>query len=276
MGSPTQGIEGLFLKIFKGIVLLIMGVALISILFLCVNAVYQYSQTPKKPAPTQKAPMKDPAKEINLDNLKQYLIEQEKNKNETPKQQQKEEQASLLFLEDATKLYRCSVEFGKKLEAITEETDNSQNLNRIEELRGVIEEVSDSPLFGESWVKNATAFTCKALASEPIIALKKDEKVQGIFYSILAFHHEAWGKIQDEKVQFEQKEKERVISEENSENLRVLAAKANAVTSLIAAGCSFALFMVLALYLLASKIENNLKNINNSIRENERQQADTM
>lgn len=268
MGSQIQGIEGLFLKIFKGIVLLIMGVALISILFLCVNAVYQYSQTPKEPAPAQKAPMKDPAKEINLDNLKQYLIEQEKNKNETPKQQQKEEQTSLLFLEDATKLYRCSVEFGKTLGAITEEIDNSQNLKKIEELRGIIEEVADSPLLGEPYVKDATAFTCKALASEPIIALKKDEKVEGIFYSILAFHEKAWRRIQDEKVQFEQKEKERVISEEKAENLRILGAKASAVTSLIAAGCSFALFMILALYLLASKIENNLRDINKSIREN--------
>jgi hypothetical protein len=271
MGSPTQGIEGFFLKIIKGIVLLIMGLALVSILFLCVNAAYQYSQTPKEPAPAQKAPTKDPAKEINLDNLKQFIIEQEKNKEEVPKQQQKEDQSSLLFLEDATKLYRCSVEFGKTLGAITEETDNSQSLKKIEELRMMIEKVADSPLFGESYVKSATAFTCMALASDEIVTLKKDKKFKGIFYSILEFHRKAWKSIQDEKVQFEQKEKERVISEEKAENLRVLAAKANAVTSLIAAGCSFAIFMILALYLLASKIENNLRDINNSIRESGRE-----
>lgn len=277
MATPTQSVEVLFLKIFKGTVLLIMGLALVSILFLCINAVYQLSQTPKQPVPAQKAPEKDPVKEISIDDLKQFLIDREKqesNKEAAPKQQDGP-QTSLLFLEDATALYRCSVDFGQKVGANIENTDDTQNLQRVNELRWKLEQIASSPLLGETWVKAAKPFICSALADESIIALKKEGKVKSIFYPILDFHAETWKKIQNEKVQFEQKEKDRVDNEWNDELARVRSAKASAIESLIAAGCSFGAFMFLALYLIIAKIENNLRDINESICKNEQQQIKT-
>jgi hypothetical protein len=275
MTPPTQNIEVLFLKIFKGAVLVIMGLTLISILVLCMSAVYQFSQTPKQPVPAQKAPEKDPEKEINIDNLKQFLIDREKqenNKNETSKQQNGP-QTSLLFLEDATALYRCSVDFANRIGVITESADDTQNLQRVNEFRWKLERIASSPLLGETWVKAAKPFICTALADESIIALKKQGAVKTIFFPILEFHAETWKKIQNEKVQFEQSEKDRVSRQWNDELNRVSSAKAGAIANLIAAGCSFAVFMSLALYLIIAKIETNLRDINDSIRNSSRNQT---
>ena len=278
MATPTQNLEIFFLKIFKGTVLLIMALSLISILFLCLNAAYQYSQTPKKPTPAQKAPDKDPVKEISIEDLKQFLIDREKqnNKDEATPKQQDNHQTSLIFLEEATALYRCSVDFGKKVGAIIETTDDTRELKMVNELRWKIERIADSPLHGESWVKAAKPFICMALADESIIALKKEGKVKNIFYAILEFHAEIWEKIQGEKVQFEQRENDRVSKEWNAELDRVSTAKNEALMSLAAAGCSFGLFMFLALYLLAAKIENNLRNINASIQTKGQQPANSI
>jgi len=49
--APVKSIEEFFLRIFKVTVLLIMGLALIAILFFVATAAYEYSQTPKEPAP---------------------------------------------------------------------------------------------------------------------------------------------------------------------------------------------------------------------------------
>lgn len=274
MAHPNKNIEIIFLKIFKGTVLLIMGLALISILFLCLNAAYQLSQKPIKPVPVQSAPEKDPVKEINIGDLKQFLLDREKQ--ETSRQiapkQQESQQASLLFLEDATALYRCSADFGKKIGAIIENADDTQNLQQVNKFRYRLERIADSPLLGETWVKAANPFICNALADESIIALKKEGKVKTIFFPMLEFHAEAWKKIQNEKLEFEKREENRVKNEWEAELNRVRSAESSARQSLIAAGFAFGTFMFLALYLIIAKIENNLRDINVSISKFERLQ----
>lgn len=275
MAYSTQNLEVLFLKIFKGAVLFIMGLALLSILLLCGNAIYQFSQTPKQPIPAQKAPEKDPIKEINLDNLKQFLIDREKqeNKQETITNQQDNQQTFLLYLEDATALYRCSADFGQKIGVVIENVDDTQNLQRVNEFRTRLERIANSPLLGEAWVKAVKPFVCTALEDESIIALKKEGIVKTIFLPIFEFHAETWRKIQDERLQFEKNEKDRVENEWNTELNRVRSAKTNALQNLMAAGVSFGTFMFLALYLIFVKIENNLRNIHEAIYQKEWRQV---
>ena len=254
-----------------------MGIALLSILILCGNAIYQLSQTPKQPTPAQKAPEKDPVKEINLDRLKQFLIDREKQENNqgTIPAQQDSQQTSLLYLEDATALYRCSADFGKKIGAVIENIDDTQNLQRVNEFRSRLERIADSPLLGEAWVRAAKPFICKALEDESLIALKKEGKVKTIFLPILEFHADTWRTIQDEKLQFEKSEKDRVENEWNAELNRVRSAKVDALQNLMAAGVSFGIFMFLALYLIFAKIENNLRNIHEAIYQKEWRQVAT-
>lgn len=123
------------------------------------------------------------------------------------------------------------------------------------------------------WVKSSVDFTCKTLADTSIITMKKEGKIGAVFLPALGFHLLTWDKIQAEKLEFEQNEEKRVVSERVDEQLRVSAAKASAFSLLIGAASAFALFMMLALYLLGARIENNLRNINESIQGKEQQQA---
>jgi len=261
--ASTKVVEEFFLRIFKVTVLLFMGLALIAIVFFVATAGYQYSQSPKDPAPAQKAP----EKVISLDDLKAYLIEAEKRKNskeEAPKQRPGDHKASLQFQENATKLFRCSGKFAEDVGADVEKGDDAQ---KLENLRAGIEGAAESPFRGEPWVKAAVDFTCNVLADNSIIALKKEKKIGSVFLPTLNFHTSAWDKIQTDKRQFEQSEQQRVAAERASEAMRVGLAKASAITHLIAAGSAFGLFMLLALYLLGAKVESDLRDINDAIRQ---------
>jgi len=270
---PIKNIEELFLKIFKVTVLLIMGMAMLAIVVLVATAAYQSLQSPREPTPAQKAPVR----EIGLEDLKKFLIEKEKkdsNKGGALKQQSAGRPTSLRFQEEATALFRCSSEFGKAVGVEFEDTNDAVNAQKLQQLRGYIEGLADgSSLRGEPWVKAAVAFTCMALADRSIIALKKEGKVKTIFFPVIEFHVGTWDAIQSEKVKFEQNEENRVASERGAEALRVAKAKALAVTCMIGAASAFGLFMLLALYLLAAKIENDLREINESIRTSGLQRA---
>jgi len=198
--------------------------------------------------------------------LKTFLIEQEKRKNskeEAPKQQPGSSQQSLRFAEEALSLFRCA---GKFAEDVGAEIEKGNEAQRNENIRGEIENAANGSLRGEPWVKAAVAFTCQVLSDNAIIALKKEGKIGTVFLPTLRFHINAWDKIQAEKQRFEQGEERRVATERAAEAARVLLAKASAISRLIAAGGAFGLFMVLALYLLGAKIENDLRDINESIR----------
>lgn len=268
MATPVKNIEELFLKIFKVTVLLVMGMALLAIVVLLATAIYQNSLSPKEPSPAQKAPVR----EIGLEDLKRFLIEKEKrdrNSGDAAKQPPGVRATSLRFQEEATALFRCASEFGNKVGVEFEDTNDAVNAQKLQQLRGYVEGSADrSSLRGEPWAKAVVAFTCMALADSSIIALKKEGKVKTIVFPVMEFHVEAWDAIQSEKVKFEQGEENRVASERAAEALRVAAAKAIALTCLFAAGGAFALFMMLALYLLAAKIENDLREINESIKMN--------
>jgi hypothetical protein len=240
-----------------------MGLALAAILFLLANAAYQFLQSPKEPAPAQKAP----AKEIRLDDLKQWLIEQEKRANEAPKPQQAPGQPRAVeYLEEATALYRCSESFGKEVGAEIAAASDFEVTQRVSELRYQIEQAANAQDWrGANWVKAAVNFTCAALKDPSIIALKKDGKVTKVFMPVLKFHLTAWDKIETEKRNFEQAESNRVASERAAETMRVSLAKAAALSYLVAAGIAFGVFMALALYLVFAKIETNLREINQSI-----------
>ena len=266
MVMPIKDIEELFLKIFKVAVLVVMGIALVAVVVFLLTSLYQFSQSPKEPRPAQKAPVK----QIELQDLKRFLIDKEKRDSgqwDSSRQRSGNRQTSLRFLEDATILFRCAGDFGKRVGENIEDPSDVVNAQRLENIRGYIERLADgSSLRGELWIKALCKFDCMALADNSIIELKREHKVKSVFYPIIEFHLAAWDKIQSDRVAFEQREENRVASERLSEAARVAKAKALAITCMISAASAFALFMMLAIYLLVAKIENNLREINESIR----------
>lgn len=274
MANPIGNIEEFFLKIFKVTILLVMGLALVAIVALIPIAAVQYFQTAKEPPPPQAAP----EKQISMEELKAFLIEQEKQKNNqnvAPKSRPGESAKVLRFYEEALALFRCSLTFS---EASGRPVQDPQNDQVVLEVRALLEQDAESARRGDQYVRAAKAFACKVLSDPTIVALAKETKpeairVGAVFRPTLDFHRMAWDRIQTEKQEFEQREQNRVASARASEELRVGLAKVRAVNYLIAAGGAFAVFMLLALYLVAAKIENNLRDIKESVKANRPQLA---
>lgn len=268
MSMPVQDIEGLFLKIVKVAILAIMAVALLAIVYFLGNAAFQYSQSPKEPEPAKKAP----AKEIKLDDLKQWLIEQEKLRqkaNEPAKEQAvTAEQTRVEYLADAQALYECSLGFAAAAGIpVAEAQNNDAKSQAVMRLRSQIEPAAkERDWRGDAWVKAVVGFGCAVLKDPSIVALKKEGKISSVFFPTINFHLSAWDRIETEKRRFEQAEQNRVASERAAEATRVALAKAQALAHMISAGVAFGVFMVLALYLVFAKIETNLRAIDDSIR----------
>src|SRR4051812_21730921 len=122
MALQTKQTEELFLKIVKVAVLACMGLALLVVIILGFNVAYQSAKSPNEPTPAQKAP----EKEVTMDDLKKFLLNEDKSGEQKPLVTSPKAMApSLLYLEEVTRLYRCSVEFAKKVGAEIEEEDNS-------------------------------------------------------------------------------------------------------------------------------------------------------
>ena len=263
MPLQTQKTEEFFLKIFKVAILIFMALALVAVIVLGLNVVIQGTKSAREPAPAQKAPEKD----VSLDDLKKFLLKDDAKDAPAPESPPKSVAPTLSYLEDVTQLYRCSVEFGKKVGAETEAEDNATAAQRVEALRAQIESFAKEGQRGQPWVKSLTTFTCSALADPAIIAMRKEGKVKSVFFPVLNFHMAAWDGIQSEKSRFEQAERDRVEKERMEEEQRIAEARANAVFSATAAGVAFGIFMLLALYLLGAKIESNLRGLDQSLAE---------
>lgn len=272
--AESKNIEEMSLKLFKLAALSIMGLALVAILFFVALAGIQFSKTPVEPAPAQKAP----EKQINLDDLKRFLIEEEKRnsgKGDNTKSPTGAAIHASRYAETALALFRCAATFSS-VTGRGDLTNEKVNAESREKMRVWVEERADKPSRGEAWVKSSEIFTCKVLADPSIIALAKEDKpgvdkIGAVFQPTREFHLSAWDRIQEEKQQFEQAERNRVASERAAEISRVAAAKRAGAEYLIAAGIAFGLFMVLAFYFLLAKIENDLRDINQSIRSRQEQ-----
>jgi hypothetical protein len=174
-----------------------MGLGLVLAIGLSLYSASLYFQTPKKPEPVKAAP----AEEISVDKLLKQLKPDEPAKQEekqapteSPKAQAPQ---ALRYLEDVTALYRCSIEFAKAVGAQVDETDAAAASKTTEEYRSQLETLADAnERRGEAYVKDAVKFTCAVLKNQQIIALRKDNKVSGVFLKVLNFHLKEWDRIQ--------------------------------------------------------------------------------
>lgn len=262
--ASSKKLEDIFLSLFKGTVVVLMALALLAMVALLAGAAYQFTKQPVEPEPAKVAPQRD----VTLDDLKKSLM---KGKGAVPApsttpQSGTQVPNSLKYLEDVTRLYRCSVDFAKKVGAEIDETDNAVISQRVEGLRSQVERLADAEAQrGERWVKSAVTFTCGALADPEIIQWRKDGKIDGVFFAVLNYHLERWDQLQAERDRFNREEQERVARQKAEEEARVAQARATALVMLASAGGAFAVFMALALYLILAKIEVSLRLMNGNI-----------
>ena len=141
---------------------------------------------------------------------------------------------------------------------------------QLEELRPQLERVADyTEGRGLPYVEDMSDFVC-AIVQDPTVIKhykKEPDDFMDFLFDVLNHHIQEWDDAYAANEAYEQQEQQRVIMERDAEFERVAQAKRNAMLALQFGVSSLALFMILALYLIFSSIESNLRNINNNLRE---------
>lgn len=263
--NRPRDLEVLFLRIFKFVLLVTMSIAIaIAAVFAVLAALNRFEQ-PKEPKPAASAP----AHEISIDKAIRELVPPEEKKRDDAKgadnRRPSEPTAgpiALRYLEEATKLYRCSLDFSKKVGISVEQEDSAAAQRDLEFLRSNLEaRATESPARGDAYVADAVRFTCATLANPTLQSAYGDRKLSGVFLKTLNFHLREWDRVQREKAEFDARERERVARERGEEEARIAGARATTIQYLIIAGFAFSVFMALALYLIFAKIETNLRDL---------------
>ncbi len=261
--TPTT--EELYLKFFKFVILTVMSLTLLCAAGALIFAAYQYSQSPKAPAPAQKAP----AKAVNVDDFLKQL-KPEAPKQEAPAQAEEEPAepapappAATKYKEEAKKIVGCDVESIKQAKIPNSEVGD----DKMEGFRKELQRIADfkGADRGQPFVTDLVKVSCAIYLHSQVVEYRKAHQDSGIFAEAINFHIKAWDALKQEAAQFEQDEENRVRQEEQQEELRVALAKETAKFALMVAAGAFALFMALALYLIISAIESNLRQINRNI-----------
>jgi len=264
MSNQTSTTEEIFLKIFKFIILTVMSLTLLCVAASLVFSAYQYNQSPKAPAPAQKAPAKTVDVDEFLKQLKPDAPKQEApTKVEEPKVESPPKPLDIKYKEEAKKIIGCDVESRKQANNAKDEVGE----DRIENFRKQLQRIADNKSTdrGLPFVTDLVKVSCVIYLHSQVIEYRKANHDEDIFPDAINFHIKAWDALKDEAAKFEQDEEDRVKRQEQEENIRVALSKEAAKYSLTVAAGAFGLFMFLALYLIISAIESNLRKINSSI-----------
>ena len=261
--STENTTEIFFLKIFKFVILAIMGLALLTTIGALIYAAIEYSQKPKEPVAAKTAP----AESVNIDEFLKKIQQvkkveptpEEDSPEPTPEQPKQEKPAEKKYLNDARQLLACTKDF---------EVKAKQNSAVDEEgIRQWLQRNADDRKHerGQPWVTDSVKFNCSVLANQQVIEfIKKNPDIKLLMESTF-YHLAKWDEIKNNIAEFNRNEEERIESERREEEARVFAAKSRAFFILAIAGGAFGVFMLLALYLIFSAIESNLRKISDNI-----------
>jgi hypothetical protein len=264
MSNQTSTPEELFLKFFKFVILTVMSLTLICVVVALIFSVYQYSQSPKVPAPAQKAPIKTVDINEFLKQLKPDVPKQEEaSKDQEKKVESPPKTLDIKYKEEAKKIIECDVESHKQAKLVEDEVGK----DKIEIFRKQLQRIADDKTVdrGLPFVADLAKVSCAIYLHSQVIEYRKANTEADIFTDAINFHIQAWDALKEAEAKFNQDEQDRVKTEEQEEDIRVAMSKEAAKISLLVAAGAFGLFMALALYLIISAIESNLRKINLSI-----------
>jgi hypothetical protein len=269
--SPRdRQLDSLYLKLFKYVVVGLMTLALLAVVVLVPMAALQFFKAPAVIEPA-KAP---PERSVDLEQFKNYLIQEEKRRQEQEKnggaasgakQPTSAPVMSSLYAEQSLAIQRCAETFRVSAQLEVANVSEKELSEAREVQRANIERLASGRFLGPSWPKAMETFVCAVLNNPAIVKLRQDKLIGSVVTPAIQFHAGAWAAIERDKAEFIAKEEARVKTEELAEVARITAARALALVYLGAAGSAFVFFMLMALYLIFAKIEDNLATINRTI-----------
>lgn len=256
--STLVKIEETYLKLFKIVLLLILTLALLAAIVTVVKGVMDFMAKPEPVAPAEKAP--EP--KVDVEAFIKALEKREQPPAPTPAAPPPEAPRAHPMDElAATHLAKAWSYYDAYQKACNVPTKIEQD--------GFMS--SDFPRnsfrnwfrkYGPNFAESQDAFLRTVLANPSVIKICVDKQGRGgIFSGALNWHMEEWADAVDAAAQFNKEEQNRVRRAEDAEEARIMAKKMEGVQMLWGALISFGVFMSLALLLIFSKIETNLRGV---------------
>jgi hypothetical protein len=256
--STLVKIEETYLKLFKIVLLAILTLALLAAIVTVIKGIIDFTAKPQPVAPAQKAP--EP--KVDVDAFIQALEQRDQPPALRPAAPPPEApRANPMDELAATHLAKAWSYYDAYQKACNVPTKIEQD--------GFMS--SDFPRnsfrnwfrkYGPNFAESQDNFIRTVLAHPRVIKICVDKQGRGgVFSGALKWHMEEWDDAVAAVVQFNKEEQNRIISQENAEDARVMAKKMEGVQMLWIALIAFGVFMSLALLLIFSKIETNLRGV---------------
>lgn len=259
MGTLDK-IEELYLKIFKVVIIVVLSLALLVSLIMAVKGLTQMSATPNDPAPAQPAP----APSVNVQDFINQLESDKTNTAPKPSQEPpkpiptpKDTSADDMVEKYLTNLWNYYNKYQQECNPPTKvQEDIFKNNFPKQVMKTRLER------YGVPFLDSQDAFMKTLLSHQAVILYCKAKQGEGkIFFRSLRWHDEEYQKQYQRARAFEEKEEQRIAAFKAKEASRVLTEQAEGLQSLLIAGGAFGTFMLLALLLIFSKIETNLRGV---------------
>lgn len=257
--STLVKIEETYLKLFKIVLLLILTLALLVALVTVIKGIMDFTAKPEPIAPAQTAP----APKVDVDAFIKALEKRDQPPAAptTPNAPPEAPRANPMDELAASHLAKAWSYYDAYQKACNVPTKIEQD--------GFMS--SDFPRnsfrnwfrkYGPNFAESQDNFLRVVLANPTVIKICIDKQGRGgVFSGALNWHLEEWADALDDIAEFNKKEESRVLRQYNAEEARIMAKRSEGVYMLWGALISFGVFMSLALLLIFSKIETNLRNV---------------
>lgn len=250
--------EQFFLKVFKYFVLLVMALALLAAIGAAVMGALQRAEP---------APAGEPAKLQAVAPVSVEAFVKDLDPAARPA-----EPNGAPAVTDGAKAAKSRPDYRPQIEAMVacaREADKAAGIesgfsedfpDRLRDDLGRIADM-DGKQRGQAYVDDAKRFVCAALADQKVSALRKSRGEASLLIPSLNFHLKAWDTAQEKAEEARLAEERRIARAEQEAREREAAASAQRMMLFTIAAGAFGAFLVLALYLIVSAVESNLRRI---------------
>jgi len=255
--TKMQKLEESYLAIFKFLVIVLLSLAILGSLVLIGKGVVDLMEKPSPVEPERAPPTIKLDVEQFLNQLPKAEAPDEKVKEPSPKTEDTDSKKESLVDEYIQKLWGYFNGYQQQCQAAIQ-VDKDTFIKAFP--KRFITNWFDA--YGIAFLDSQDKLAQAVLAHPRAIQICKDRKGRGgVFIALLNWHRMEWVSQRDGIAQFIREEKDRVTSTESAEAARVVATHARGNSMLLAALMGFGSFMSLALLLILSKIESNLREI---------------
>ena len=256
--SVLSKFEEVYLTIFKVVIIVVLSIALIVSGVMLVKGLSDMNVKPRIPSPARKASKPN----VNIDKFLNEFDPKEQTAPAPPIQENKTQAPKDTSLDVMVDKYLANlwlyVDDYQKQCSLENPVNKDDFMNTFPKY--VFKNLFSA--YGEEFAESQDKFEKAVLGNKRIMQICIDKKGQAqVLAASLGWHEKEYSKQLQEGNKFEEKELERVKSEEENEYNKVAAKKAQGTQSLIVALGAFGVFMALMLLLIFSKIESNLRGV---------------